>query len=70
MGVIFGGLPSGIAGRFMKVAAEADRRAIDTFGAALKGSGRSLVPEHLISRIADLLPWNRSTVQTHTYQAA
>jgi len=43
MGVIFGGLPSGIAGRFMKVAAEADRRAIDTFGEALKGSGRPLV---------------------------
>jgi len=43
MGVILGGLPSGIAGRFMKVAAEADRRAIDTFGTALQGSGRPLV---------------------------
>jgi nucleoside-diphosphate-sugar epimerase len=43
MGVFFGGLPTGIVGRFMKVAAEADRRAIDTFGEALKGSGRPLV---------------------------
>jgi nucleoside-diphosphate-sugar epimerase len=43
MGVIFGGLPTGIASRFMEVAAEADRLAIDTFGAALKGSGRPLV---------------------------
>lgn len=43
MGVIFGGLPSGIAGRFMKVASEADQQAIDAFGAALQGSGRPLV---------------------------
>ena len=43
MGVIFGGLPSGIARRFLNVAAQADRRAIHTFGEALKGSGRPLV---------------------------
>jgi nucleoside-diphosphate-sugar epimerase len=43
MAVIVGGLPSGIAGRFMKVASEADREAIDAFSAALQGSGRPLV---------------------------
>ena len=43
MGVILGGLPTGIVGRFMKVASEADRRAINAFGDALKGSGRPLV---------------------------
>ena len=43
MGVFFGGLPSGIGARFMAAASEADRLAIDTFGDALKGSGRPLV---------------------------
>jgi len=43
MGVIFGGLPTSIASRFMKVAVEADQRAIDALGVALQGSGRPLV---------------------------
>jgi nucleoside-diphosphate-sugar epimerase len=41
--VFLGGLPTAIVGRFLKAALDADRRALETFGDALKGSGKALV---------------------------
>ncbi len=41
--VFLGGLPAGIVGRFLKAALEADRRALETFGDVLRGSGKPLV---------------------------
>jgi nucleoside-diphosphate-sugar epimerase len=41
--VFLGGLPTGIVGRFLKAALDADRRALETLGDALRGSDRALV---------------------------
>ena len=41
--VFLGGLPTGIVGRFLKAALDADRRALETLGDALRGSDRPLV---------------------------
>jgi nucleoside-diphosphate-sugar epimerase len=41
--IMFGGSPGGIATRFMAASLEADRRAIETIGQALKGPDRALV---------------------------
>jgi nucleoside-diphosphate-sugar epimerase len=41
--VVAGGRPGGIVGRFMSVAGNAERLAIDALGAALQGSGRPLL---------------------------
>ena len=41
--VFLGGLPTGIVGRFLKAALDADRRALETIGSELQGSGRPLV---------------------------
>ncbi len=43
LGVILGGSPLGIVGRFGAAITAADRRAIDAMAGALKGSGRPLV---------------------------
>jgi len=58
--VIFGGLPSGIAPRFMTTIAEMDRKAIEVIGTTLAGSGRPLV----IASGTLLLPLGRVVNET------
>lgn len=43
LGVLLGGGPRGITGRFAAAGASADRKAIDVFGSVLKGAGGPLV---------------------------